>query len=71
MVSMASAPAYAAWPFPDSTGLPSWDERVRALLPPSVDPTQLREDLASTPQQRIEKLQALVDAVEALRRGRK
>lgn len=58
---------YEPWPHQDTTGLPTWDERIRALLPPSVDPTQIAEDLRLTPTQRLEKLQALVDSVEALR----
>ena len=56
------------WPHPDRTGLPSWDERIRALLPPSVDLTQIREDLQLTPTARIEKLQRLVDAVAEMKR---
>lgn len=55
------------WPLKDTTGLPTWDERIRALLPPSVDPTQLEEDLQRTPTQRLEKLQDLVDSVAAMR----
>lgn len=55
------------WPFPDETGLPTWDQRVRALVPPSVDPTQVREDLKLTPTQRLEKLQSLVEQAAQLR----
>jgi hypothetical protein len=55
------------WPHPDRTGLPSWDERIRALLPASVDMTQIREDLAMTPTARLERLQQLVDAAAAMK----
>jgi hypothetical protein len=60
----------APWPHPDETGLPAWDERVLALLPSSVDETQLKEDLRLTPTQRLEKLQRLLEAAEALRAPR-
>jgi hypothetical protein len=56
-------------PYPDPSGLPSWDERILALLPSSVDLTQIREDLRLTPTQRLEKLQALLEAAEKLRKG--
>jgi hypothetical protein len=56
-------------PFPDDSGLPTWDQRVLALLPPSVDMTQIREDLGLSPTQRLEKLQDLVDQISQLRRG--
>lgn len=49
---------------------PAWDERILACLPPGVDLTQLREDLRLTPTQRIEKLQRLLEAFEALRPAR-
>lgn len=55
------------WPHKDDSGLPAWDERVLALLPSSVDPTQLAEDLKLTPTERLEKLQALVESVQQLR----
>lgn len=57
----------AVWPYPDRTKLPPWDARIRALLPPSVDLTQIQEDLRLTPTQRLEKLQTLVEAAHALR----
>src|SRR4051812_18298975 len=44
-----------AWPHKDDSGLPSWWERCLALMPPSVDLTQIDEDLRLTPTQRIEK----------------
>lgn len=56
-----------AWPHRDTSGLPAWDERILALLPSGVDETQLSENLRLTPTQRLEKLQALVDAVAAIR----
>jgi hypothetical protein len=59
--------ARTPWPYPDETDLPSWDERILALVPPSVDETQIAENLKLTPTERIEKLQALVDAVAAMR----
>ena len=59
------------WPFPDETGLPSWDERSLALLPPSVDPTLLAVDLRLTPTERLLKLEALAASVEQIRAGRK
>jgi hypothetical protein len=55
------------WPHPDESGLPTWDERILALLPPSVDMTQIAEDLRLTPTQRLEKLQQLLASVAALR----
>jgi hypothetical protein len=58
------------WPGEDHSGLPSWDERIRALLPPSVDPTQLTESLRLTPTQRLERLQELLNAVTALQARR-
>ena len=58
---------HSPWPYRDETGLPAWDERIRALLPPSVDLTQLAEDLRLTPTQRLEKLQALLEQAEQLR----
>ncbi len=48
----------------------TWDQRILATLPPGVDETQLREDLKLTPTQRLEKLQALLESVEALRGAR-
>jgi hypothetical protein len=63
--------ARVPWPYPDESGLPAWDERTLALLPPSVDPTQLAENLKLTPTQRLEALQALVDAVAAMRGDRR
>lgn len=60
----------AFWPHPDDSGLPAWDERIRALMPPSVDETQIIEDLRLTPTERLEKLQRLVESYEALRGGR-
>lgn len=59
--------AFEPWPGRDETGLPSWDERILALLPPSFDPTQLEEARRLTPTERIERLQQLVESVEALR----
>lgn len=55
-----------AWPERDESGLPAWDERILALLPTSVDQTQLAEALRLTPTQRLERLQALVESVAAL-----
>ena len=40
-------------------------------MPSSVDPTQVAEDLKLSPTQRLEKLQALVEAAEQLRDGRR
>ncbi len=54
------------WPHEDTSGLPTWDERCLALMPPSVDLTQIDEDLKLTPTQRIEKLQSLMAAIEAI-----
>jgi hypothetical protein len=59
--------ARSPWPYPDESGLPAWDERALALLPPSIDPTQIAESLKLTPTQRLERLQQLVDAVAAMR----
>ncbi len=59
--------ARTPWPYPDETGLPAWDERILALMPPSVDETQIVENLKLTPTERTERLQALVDAVAAMR----
>lgn len=61
----------AAWPGRDLSGLPTWDERILALMPPSIDVTQIAEDLRLTPTQRLEKLQSLVDSVAAFRRGKR
>ena len=58
------------WPHKDDSGLPSWWERCLALMPPSVDLTQIEEDLRLTPTQRIEKLEALMRGIEALKRSR-
>ena len=68
---MRVARADLAWPYPDETGLPTWDERILALVPPSVDLTQLAEDLRLSPTERLMKLEALARAVEQLRPGRK
>jgi hypothetical protein len=62
---MSTAPT--AWPGADDTNLPTWDQRILALVPSSVDPTQVAEDLRLTPTQRLEKLQALLEATEQLR----
>ena len=43
------------------------DERILALLPPSYDDAQIEADLRLTPTERLEKLQAMVEAVEAMR----
>jgi hypothetical protein len=61
---------YDPWPYPDESGLPSWDERILALMPPSVDMTQIAESLRLTPTERVERLQALVDAAAELRGSR-
>lgn len=53
-----------------TTPASAWGERLRALMPPSVDETLPQESLALTPTQRLEKQQALVDAYEQLRRVR-
>ena len=58
-------------PYPDPSGLPAWDQRTLALLPSGVDVSQLVENLRLTPTERIEKLQRLLEAVEALRAGRR
>jgi hypothetical protein len=68
---MAPTQALEYWPGRDFSGLPAWDERVRALLPPSVDLTQIVEDLKLTPTQRLEKLQALLEAATQLSKGRR
>ncbi|MFO0597006.1 MAG: hypothetical protein U0228_16945 [Myxococcaceae bacterium] len=60
---MSSGPC----PYPDPSGLPTWDQRILALVPSSVDETQLIENLRLTPTERLEKLQALVNAIEAMR----
>ncbi len=70
-MAQMSAPPNPYWPEEDTSGLPSWDERIRALLPSSVDRTQIQEDLRLTPTERIEKLQALVAAIEELRGSRR
>ncbi len=71
MSHMGNSTASDAWPFPDESGLPSWDERILALLPPSVDPTQIAEDLRLSPTERLEKLQELVASVAELRGDRR
>lgn len=58
------------WPFPDTSGLPTWDQRILALLPSSVDETQVAEALSLTPTERLMKLQALLESVEALKGAR-
>ncbi len=58
------------WPYPDESGLPAWDERVLALLPPSVDRSQIEESLRLTPTERLQRLQQLAEAVAAMRGGR-
>lgn len=55
------------WPHRDTSGLPAWDERILALLPHGVDESQLVENLRLSPTERVEKLQALLDAVAAIR----
>jgi hypothetical protein len=45
---------------------PSEDPVVTASLP-GIDRTLLRENLKLTPEQRIEKLQGVVDALDAMR----
>ncbi len=55
------------WPGADETRLPTWDQRILALVPSSVDFTQVAEDLTLSATQRLEKLQALVEAAEQLR----
>lgn len=57
----------APWPFPDTSGLPTWDQRILALLPSSVDETQIEEDLRLSPTERLLKLQALLESFEALK----
>ena len=58
---------HSPWPFADDTGLPTWDERILSWMPPSIDLTQIEESLKRTPTERLERLQALVDAVAEMR----
>jgi hypothetical protein len=70
LTDVPERPIAGSWPAPDRSGLPAWDERIRALLPASVDRTQILEDLRLTPTERLEKLQALVQAADELARSR-
>lgn len=67
VLRFASMRTHEPWPFPDTSGLPTWDQRVLALLPSGVDETQIAEDLKLSPTERLLKLQALVESVEALK----
>jgi len=46
---------------------PTWDQRILAALPSSVDRGQLRENLRRTPTERVEQMVALVEFIEANR----
>ncbi len=46
---------------------PTWDQRILALLPSSVDIGQLRENLRRTPTERVELMLDLVAFIEAQR----
>jgi hypothetical protein len=54
-----------------STPEEPWQYRVLDQLPSGIDEAQLREDLALTPTQRLEKLQALVAFAEEAARARR
>ncbi len=43
---------------------PTWDQRILASLPSSVDLGQLRENLRRTPTERLEHMLALVEFIE-------
>lgn len=49
---------------------PTWDQRILAVLPSSVDLGQLRENLKRTPTERVEAMLALVEFIEAQRSRR-
>jgi|JI8StandDraft_1071087.scaffolds.fasta_scaffold351774_2 hypothetical protein len=53
------------------TAEPTWDQRILAVLPSSVDLGQLRENLRLTPTERVEQMLALVAFVEAQRERRR
>jgi len=48
----------------DCPAEPTWDQRILALLPSSVDLGQLRENLRRTPTERVEHMLALVEFIE-------
>jgi hypothetical protein len=47
-----------------------WQYRVLDALPPSLDEALLREELALTPEQRLERLRELTDLAEEAQRAR-
>lgn len=54
---------------PAAPAEPTWDQRILACLPPSVDLSQLRENLRRTPTERVEHMLALAAFIEE-NRGR-
>ena len=50
---------------------PTWDERILATTPSGVDRTQLVENLRLSPDERVAKLIAALDFVDALREARR
>ena len=53
-----------------SVGEPTWDQRILAAVPPSVDPTLVTESLGLTPTERLARLQAMMAFVELARTRR-
>ena len=45
----------------------AWDERILDAVPAGVDETLIIENLRLTPTARVERLQALVDQLDAVR----
>jgi len=51
-----------------ATGEATWDQRILARLPPSVDSTLIAESLRLTPTERLTRLQEMLAFVETTRR---
>jgi len=47
-----------------------WDVRILKLLPSGVDETQIAENLKLTPEQRLRKMLAVLQSLEAVTRSR-
>jgi hypothetical protein len=58
-------------PASNASSMPTWDERIFALLPSGVDPTLIAENLRLSPSQRLDKLMSVLRFVEEASRQRR
>jgi hypothetical protein len=53
-----------------NVGEPTWDQRILAAVPSSIDPTLVTESLRLTPTERLARLQAMMAFVDLARTRR-